>query len=39
MARIQTIQRSTGKPYKAIIKQGDRVLKTKTFRNKQLAMQ
>ena len=39
MAHIQTIQRSNGKSYKAIIKQGDRVLKTKTFRTKTLAKQ
>jgi hypothetical protein len=39
MAHIQTIQCTTGKSYKAIIKQGDRVLKTKTFRTKKLAKQ
>jgi integrase len=39
MAHIQIIQRKTGKSYKAIIKKGDRVVKTKTFRKKALAQQ
>lgn len=39
MAHIQSVQRKSGRSYKAIIKQGDRVLKTKTFRTKKLAKQ
>jgi hypothetical protein len=37
MSSIQKIQRQSGMRYKAVLKRGDHVLKTKTFKKQQLA--
>ncbi len=37
MSSIQKIQRQSGMRYKAVLKRGDHVLKTKTFTKQQLA--
>ena len=37
MSSIQKIQRQSGMRYKAVLKRGDHILKTKTFKKQQLA--
>ena len=39
MSSIQKIQRQSGRRYKAVLKSGSRVLKTKTFTKEALAKQ